>query len=41
MLLPDDLVEFERDLEAEFEARRDAQRSRAWMDKVIKRRAKR
>jgi hypothetical protein len=41
MPLPDDLVEFERDLEAEFEARRDAQRSRAWMDKVIKRRAKR
>jgi hypothetical protein len=41
MPLPDDLVEFERDLEAEFEARRDAQRSRARMDKVIKHRAKR
>jgi hypothetical protein len=41
MPLPDDLVEFERDLEAEFEARRDAQRSRARMDKVIKHRTKR
>jgi hypothetical protein len=41
MPLPDDLVEFKRDLEAELEARRDAQRSRARMDKVIKHRAKR
>jgi hypothetical protein len=41
MPLPDDLVEFERDLGAELEARRDAQRSRARMDKVIKHRAKR
>jgi hypothetical protein len=41
MPLPDDLVEFERDLGAELEARRGAQRSRARMDKVIKHRAKR
>jgi len=41
MPLPDDLVEFERDLEAEFEARVEAERRRARMDKVLALRAKR
>ena len=41
MPLPEDLVQFERDLEAEFAAEfEDAQR-RARMDKVISQRAKR
>jgi hypothetical protein len=40
MPLPDDLVEFERDLEAEFESDREAQRRRTRMDKVIAKRAR-
>ena len=41
MPLPDDLVEFEQDLEAEFEARKEAERRRGRMDKVLTHRAKR
>jgi hypothetical protein len=41
MPLPEDLVEFERDLEAEFEGRKEAERRRARMDKVVARHAKR
>jgi hypothetical protein len=41
MPLPQDLVEFERDLEAEFEAQKEEERRRARMDRVIARRTKR
>jgi hypothetical protein len=41
MPLPEDLVEFERDLEAEFEAQKEEERRRARMDRVIARRTKR
>jgi hypothetical protein len=35
MPLPEDLIDFERDLEAELAARSDAERRRTRMDKVI------
>lgn len=41
MPLPADLVEFERDLEVELEARKEAEQRRARMDKVISERGKR
>jgi len=41
MPLPDDLVEFEHDLEAEFAAERQDEKRRARMDRVIAERAKR
>ena len=41
MPLPDDLVEFEHDLEAELEARQEAERRRARIDKVIEKRLSR
>jgi hypothetical protein len=40
MPLPQDLVEFERDLEEEFRARYEADRRRARIDKIIKDRAR-
>ena len=41
MPLPQDLVEFERDLEEEFRARNEAESRRARLDKLIATRAKR
>jgi hypothetical protein len=41
MPLPDDLVEFERDLKAEFALDQADEKRRARMDKVVARRAKR
>ena len=41
MPLPADLVQFEHDLEAEFDARKEGMRRRARMDTVIAKRAKR
>jgi hypothetical protein len=41
MPLPQDLVAFERDLEAEFTARKEGERRLARMDKVMTRRARR
>lgn len=41
MPLPQDLVEFERDLQAEFEAREEGGRRRARMDKVLAYRTRR
>jgi hypothetical protein len=41
MPLPDDLVEFERDLEAEFAANNVDQARRARIDRVIAKRARR
>jgi hypothetical protein len=41
MPLPEDLVQFERDLEAEFEAQKEEERRRARMHRVIARRTKR
>ena len=41
MPLPEDLVRFEHDLEAEFAAEKEDSERRARMDKVIARRAKR
>ena len=41
MPLPDDLVEFERDLEAEMRARKEAEERRARIDRLITQRTKR
>ncbi len=41
MPLPDDLVEFERDLEAEMRARKEAEERRARIDRLIMQRGKR
>ena len=41
MPLPQDLVDFERDLEVELEARKEAEQRRARLDKVISERGKR